>query len=82
MVREAEETRQAEEARLAEEARVAEEARLAEEARVAEEARLAEEARALYWPLAFVEVFDRGGFKYHGVIRAIADGAREAGLKF
>jgi large subunit ribosomal protein L18 len=27
-------------------------------------------------------IFDRGGFKYHGVIRAIADGAREAGLKF
>jgi large subunit ribosomal protein L18 len=27
-------------------------------------------------------VFDRGGFKYHGVIRAIADGAREAGLRF
>jgi len=27
-------------------------------------------------------VFDRGGFKFHGVIRAIADGAREAGLKF
>jgi large subunit ribosomal protein L18 len=27
-------------------------------------------------------VFDRGGFNYHGVIRAIADGAREAGLKF
>lgn len=27
-------------------------------------------------------VFDRGGFKYHGVIRAIADGAREAGLEF
>ncbi|MCG6949519.1 MAG: 50S ribosomal protein L18 [Acidobacteria bacterium] len=27
-------------------------------------------------------VFDRGGFPYHGVIRAIADGAREAGLKF
>lgn len=26
-------------------------------------------------------VFDRGGFRYHGVIRAIADGAREAGLK-
>ena len=24
----------------------------------------------------------RGGFRYHGVIRAIADGAREAGLKF
>jgi large subunit ribosomal protein L18 len=27
-------------------------------------------------------VFDRGRFKYHGVIAAIADGAREAGLKF
>lgn len=27
-------------------------------------------------------VFDRSGFQYHGVIRAIADGAREAGLKF
>jgi large subunit ribosomal protein L18 len=26
-------------------------------------------------------VFDRGGFKYHGVVRAIADGAREAGLE-
>jgi large subunit ribosomal protein L18 len=27
-------------------------------------------------------VFDRGGFPYHGVIRAVAEGAREAGLKF
>jgi large subunit ribosomal protein L18 len=27
-------------------------------------------------------VFDRGGFPYHGVVRAVADGAREAGLKF
>jgi large subunit ribosomal protein L18 len=27
-------------------------------------------------------VFDRGGFSYHGVIQAIAEGAREAGLKF
>jgi large subunit ribosomal protein L18 len=27
-------------------------------------------------------VFDRGGFYYHGVIRAIAEAAREAGLKF
>jgi large subunit ribosomal protein L18 len=26
-------------------------------------------------------VFDRGGFNYHGVVRAIADGAREAGLE-
>ncbi len=27
-------------------------------------------------------VFDRNGFRYHGVIKALADGAREGGLKF
>ncbi len=27
-------------------------------------------------------VFDRGGFKYQGRVKALADGAREAGLKF
>jgi large subunit ribosomal protein L18 len=27
-------------------------------------------------------VFDRNGFLYHGRIKAISDGAREAGLKF
>lgn len=27
-------------------------------------------------------VFDRNGFVYHGRVKALADGAREAGLKF
>lgn len=27
-------------------------------------------------------VFDRGGYKYHGRVKAVADSAREAGLQF
>ena len=27
-------------------------------------------------------VFDRGAYKYHGRVKAVADGAREAGLQF
>lgn len=27
-------------------------------------------------------IFDRGGFLYHGRVKAVADGAREGGLKF
>ncbi len=27
-------------------------------------------------------IFDRGGYPYHGRVKALADGARETGLKF
>lgn len=42
-------------------------------------AKLAEKARAKG---VSAVVFDRGGFKYHGRLKAFADAARKAGLKF
>jgi large subunit ribosomal protein L18 len=27
-------------------------------------------------------IFDRGGYRFHGKVKALADGAREGGLKF
>ena len=41
--------------------------------------RIAEKARQLGIEAV---AFDRSGFKYHGRVKALADAAREAGLKF
>ncbi len=41
--------------------------------------KLAEKAKAKGIKTA---VFDRSGYRYHGRVRAVADGAREGGLKF
>jgi len=41
--------------------------------------RLGERAKAAGIETA---VFDRGGFRYHGRVAGVADGARDAGLKF
>jgi large subunit ribosomal protein L18 len=49
-----------------------------------DQARLAGAALAQRAMSAGIEsaVFDRGGYQYHGRVKAFADGAREAGLHF
>jgi large subunit ribosomal protein L18 len=49
-----------------------------------EQARKAGEMLAERGKAAGVEtcVFDRGGYRYHGRVQALADGAREGGLAF
>ena len=50
----------------------------------AEQAKKAGELLAARGKAAGVEsvVFDRGGYRFHGRVKALADGAREGGLKF
>ena len=50
----------------------------------AEQAKRAGELLAERAKAAGIEtcVFDRGGYKYHGRVQALAEGAREGGLKF
>ncbi len=49
------------------------------EAAVIVGARIAEKAKAIGVDTV---AFDRSGFRYHGRVKALADAAREAGLKF
>jgi large subunit ribosomal protein L18 len=50
----------------------------------AEQAKKAGELLAERAKAAGIEtcVFDRGGYQYHGRVRALAEGAREGGLRF
>jgi large subunit ribosomal protein L18 len=49
-----------------------------------EQAKKAGELLAERAKVAGVEtvIFDRGGYRYHGRVKALADGARESGLRF
>ena len=49
-----------------------------------EQAKKAGEALAKRASDAKIEtcIFDRGGYRFHGRVKALAEGAREAGLKF
>jgi large subunit ribosomal protein L18 len=52
--------------------------------KAAEQAKRAGELLAERAKAAGIEscVFDRGGYKFHGRVKALAEGAREGGLKF
>lgn len=59
-------------------------AKIGEDARKMDRARVVGEVVADRAKAAGIDsvVFDRGGFLYHGRVKAVADGARESGLKF
>ncbi len=62
----------------------------ASDTRTKTEATLTERAKAVGAEIAVkakaagitAVVFDRGGFRYHGTVAALAEGAREGGLEF